>query len=174
VFAAVIVATACWYFGADVAHSILFGAAAAIGFAAVYGSSDHVLESTSWRVGEELSRHGTRSDVALLSGSVRGKFGRVNESVLVRARRIASRRLAPHHVDLSDPADRASIEELIGAGAYKTLTWSTGRRPTTRAIVGCLDALDRLEATPPEPRALRSRRPTTSSDHSPTRRTRGQ
>jgi hypothetical protein len=47
-------------------------------------------------------------------------------------------------LDLDEPADRESIEQLIGSRAYRTLRSNPVRQPTFADVEQCLDALSAL------------------------------
>jgi hypothetical protein len=157
---ALLVAVICWYFGADVWHSILLGAAlTAVGLIGMVGTTAPVLGSTDWRSGGRPNRHGARSDVAELSWSLRGSYGRVDRSAVRRMQQLARQRLALHNLDLLNPDDRHAIEQLIGRGTYAVLVHGALRRPPLlSSFVRCLDALDALDPRRPVKPPLQSRR----------------
>jgi hypothetical protein len=149
--AVLLVAAICWYFGVDVWHSILLGSAlTTVGLIALVGSASPVLASTDWRSGGRPNRHGARSDVAELSWSLRGSYGRVDNRAVRRVQQLARQRLALYQLDLLNPEDRGEIEQLIGHRAYAVLVRGTRRRPPLlRSFVRCLDALDSLDNSRP-------------------------
>jgi hypothetical protein len=150
--AAVLVAALCWYFGADLWHSVLLGGViTTVGSISLAGTPARDPSVTGWRDRPSSSRQGARSEVAELSWSLRTNYaGRVDIRAVLRARQLARRRLAPYQVDLNDPADRPRVEALIGTRAYAVLV-RRERRPTLRSLVHCLDALDALGTTMPTP-----------------------
>lgn len=141
--AAAVTGVVCWYFGTDVWHALMTGAAvAAAGLVWVALPEQPI---TRWRGIQRAPHEGTRQDVLQLSWSVRPRYGRVRDSALRRVQELARSRLALHHLDLLDPRDRPEIERRLGRTAYATLR-STGRRPPFLwSVVRCLDALDRLD-----------------------------
>jgi hypothetical protein len=158
---ALLVAAICWYFGADVWHSILLGGVlTTVGLIALVGAASPDLSDTGWRSGGRPSRHGARSEVADLSRSLRGSYGRVDRRAVWRVRQLARHRLALHQLDLHDPADRRRIEQLIGRRAYAVLARGERRPPLLRSLLHCLDVLDALDHTRPAAPPSRSRRRT--------------
>lgn len=135
-----------WYFGADVWHSILLGSAVAtIAVIGLIGSAVQI-HDTNWRHSRRNNRGGSRNDVAELSWSLRGSWGRVSPQVMWRVTRIARQRLAAHHLDLSNPRDQPKIEQLIGRRSYALLVRPERRPPLLRSLLRCLDELDALAA----------------------------
>ena len=155
---AVLVAVICWYFGADVWHSILLGSVlTTVGLISMVGTADGDLGNTDWRGGARPNRDGARGEVAELSWSLRTNYGRVNHKAVSRVRQLARHRLALHQLDLNDPADRRGVELLIGRSANAVLVRSE-RRPVLRSFLHCLDALDALDGTRPTATPSRRRR----------------
>lgn len=157
---ALLIAGVCWYFGADVWHSFLIGGAVTtlglIGWSANDGQDSR---SAGWHSENRSNSHGARRDVAQLSWSLRGSYGRVGSGAVLQARRLAAQRLARYELDLLDPADRPSIEDMIGRRAYAVLVHGERRPPLLRSFIHCLDALDALDPTQPVgQRAERRRR----------------
>jgi hypothetical protein len=146
----VVVAAVCWYFGADVWHSVLLGGVlTTVGVISLVGIPARDPSVTEWRAAPSHNREGARGEVAELSWSLRTSYGgRVDIRAVSRARQIARRRLALHQLDLNDPADRPGVEALIGSSAYAVLV-RRERRPTLRSLLHCLDALDTLSPTMP-------------------------
>ena len=145
--AALLVAGICWYLGADVWHSILLGAAlTTIGLIATVTVD---FGNTEWRDDGGLKRQGTRREIIDLSWSLRGRYGRVDIRAVSRVRELARRRLALHHLELRDPADRRRIEQLIGHQVYTVLGPGKRRPPLLRSLLYCLDVLDTLDPTRP-------------------------
>ncbi len=104
---------------------------------------------TEWRAVGRSNLAGARSDVAQLSGSLRGRYGRVGHGVVWRLQQIARHRLARYQLDLGDPADGPRIEQLIGRRAYGLIIGGRRRPPLLRSVLHCLDALDALDGTRP-------------------------
>jgi hypothetical protein len=154
---AVFVAAACWYLGVDVWHSVLLGGVlTTVGLLSFVGLPERDIGTTEWRDGPGTNREGARGEVADLSWSLRTSYGRVDIKAVSRVRQLARRRLALHHLDLNDPADRPRVELLIGPSAYGILVRSQ-RRPRLRSLLHCLDALDAMDAPGPTmPTAPRS------------------
>jgi hypothetical protein len=158
---ALLVAVIFWYFGADVWHSILLGGVlTTVGLIALVGAADLDLGYTGWRGGGRPNRDGARSEIADLSRSLRGSYGRVDRRAVWRVRQLAWHRLALRQLDLGDPADRRGIEQLIGRRAYAVLVRGERRPPLLRSLLHCLDALDALEHSRPAAPPSRSRRRT--------------
>lgn len=142
-----------WYFGADVWHAILIGAG--ITLVALLGWLAMAIQvgDSPWSSRGRSNHAGSRSDVSELSWSLRGNSG---TAAVWRLRRIARQRLARHHLDLDNAADRPRIEQLIGRQAYVVL--ARRRQVRLRALLRCLDALSAIDlarATTPAPRAGR-------------------
>jgi hypothetical protein len=143
--AGLVVSAICWFFGADVWHSILFGTVlTAVGLVGLYGLGVEIGTAT-WRAAGS-NRGGARRDVAQLSWSMRGSYGRVDAAAVWRVQRLAKQRLTLHHLDLLDPADRPRIQQLLGRRAYIVITRGERRPVSLRALLHCLDALDVLDA----------------------------
>jgi hypothetical protein len=157
---ALLVAAICWYFGADVWHSILIGTALTLALVIFDGLEGLDLVNTEWRGGVPINQEGARRDIDDLSLSLRGRYGRVNDLGVSRVRRIARQRLALHHLDLSDPADHSRIEQLIGAGTCAILVGADRRRPSLGSLLDCLDVLDALDPRRPSAPRPRPRRKT--------------
>jgi hypothetical protein len=143
---ALVLAIVCWYLGANVWHSILFGGVldtVGVICSAAGGTPD--LGSTAWPTREPSTREGARNDVAELSWSLRGKYGRVGETATLRIQRLAEQRIALHQLRLHDAADRDQIEYLIGRRAYAVLAGRRRRPLTLRSLLNCLDMLNVLD-----------------------------
>jgi hypothetical protein len=171
---ALLLAAICWYFGADVWHSILFGTVlTAVAAIALRGLGSDV-GTVSWRAAGN-NRQGARRDVDQLSWSMRGSYGRVDGVAIWRVQKLAAQRLALHQLSLQDPADRPRIEQLLGRRAYLLLVRGERRPVSLRALLRCLDALDVLDTlalTQPAPTVQSSRRRTlTFTPHRPRRTT---
>jgi hypothetical protein len=140
------VALICWYFGADVWHSLLIGGAVTTLLLSLAIALDAPnFGATDWRGGRGANRRGSRGDVKELSWSLRGSYGQVGGTAVRRARQVARRRLAARGLDLLNPDDRPEIERLIGRRPYVVLVRGDRRPPLLRSFVRCLDALDALE-----------------------------
>jgi hypothetical protein len=149
VIVAVLVAAVCWYFGADLWHSVLLGSVlTTVGLITMVGTPDRAIANTDWRGDAGTNRVGSRGEVAELSWSLRTSYGRVDNKAVSRARQLARRRLALRQLDLNDPADRPAIEALIGRSTYAILV-TRERRPLLRSLLHCLDALDALDTLSP-------------------------
>jgi len=148
--ASVLITAACWYFGANLWHSILFGGVlTTVGFLAFVSTGAETFSNIRWRDQGRNNRHGARNEVSMLSSSLRGSYGRVGAGAQTRVRQLARYRLALHQLDLSAAADREAIEQLIGRGPYRILAGKTRRRPLLRSLLHCLDVLDALDGKPP-------------------------
>lgn len=169
---ALVVSAICWYFGADVWRSILFGIAitsifVAASVAVALGMAPDV-RATTWPGGRRASLRGSRHDVVHLSSSLSASWG-VGHMAESRVRQLVRQRLALHHLDLGSPADRLEIEQLIGRRAYRLLARGQRRRMRLRSFLHCLDVVDGLDP-------IHDRRPTAGIDtalnsSSPPRRT---
>jgi hypothetical protein len=147
---ALLLSAICWYFGADVAHSILIGTAlTTLGVLSRVGTANPGLTDTNWRGGDLPNWEGARGDIAGLSSSLRGSYGRVTDHAMSRVKGIARQRLAQSGLDLLDPADRPRIEQLIGTGAYAILVWRGRNPPRLRQLVHCVDVLEALGPAQP-------------------------
>ena len=156
---ALLLAAICWYFGADVWHSILIGSAlTTLGFIGLIANDNPDFSKTGWQKDGRSNRHGTRMDLAQLSRSLRGSYGRVGSGAVLRAERLARQRLALYQLDLLNPADRPRIEQMIGHHAYAVLVRGERRPPFLRSFIHCLNALDALDPTRPIVLRSRSRR----------------
>ncbi|HWU45989.1 MAG TPA: hypothetical protein VN133_04450 [Humibacter sp.] len=140
----------CWFFGVDVWY--------ATGFALVFVALGIVWASIGgtdvpdWQATTPEHPAGARDDVVRLAWSLRMHKGQVHEPAYKRLRSLAAERLAPHRLEIDDPADRASIESMIGATGYRALHAPGGRLPSLTAVENCLEALDALTGDPPPPR----------------------
>jgi hypothetical protein len=154
-----LVAAICWYFGVDAWHSILIGIAlTTVGLSSLVGSAGLDRSKTDWRGDAKASRDGARSDIAQLSSSLRGSYGRIGGGAVWRVQRLARHSLALHELDLLDPEDRRAIEQLVGRSAYAILVRGERRPPLLRSLLRCLDELDKLNPARPTAPPLRSRR----------------
>jgi hypothetical protein len=146
--AALVVSAICWFFGADVWHSLLFGTVlTAVGLVGLYGLGVEIGTAT-WRAAGS-NREGARRDVDQLSWSMRGSYGRVDTAAIWRVQRLAQQRLTLHHLDLQNPADRPRIQQLLGRRAYVVIARGERRPVSLRALLHCLDTLDALDALDP-------------------------
>jgi hypothetical protein len=153
---ALLIAAVCWYFGADVSHSILIGSAVTtLGLIFSIANDNPDLTDSGWRSDSQTNQQGARREVAHLSQSLRGSHGRVGFGAVTQAQRLARQRLASYQLDLLNPADRSGIEQLIGHHAYAVLVRGERRPPFLRSFIHCLNALDALD--PAKPITLRSR-----------------
>ena len=154
-----LIAAVCWYFGADVSHSILIGSAVTtLGVIFMIANDNPDFGNTGWQSDSRTNRQGARRDVAQLSSSLRGSYGRVGSGAVMQAQRLARQRLALYQLDLLNPADRPRIEQLIGHHAYAVLVRGERRPPFLRSFIHCLNALDALDPTKPIVLRSRSRR----------------
>jgi hypothetical protein len=159
ILSALLITAVCWYFGADVWHSILIGSAVTtLGLIAFIANDNPDFTNARWQNVSRSNRHGARGDVAQLSWSLRGSYGRVGSGAVQRAQRLARQRLAQYQLDLLDPADRSGIEQMIGRHAYAVLVRGERRPPFLRSFIHCLNALDALGARQPVTPSSRSRR----------------
>ncbi len=139
------IAAICWYFGVDAWHSILLGAAITVVMLAIAAGSNAPLAENRSSGHDRKRAGGSRSDVAMLSGSLRVGWGTVGLPAEGRLHKIAVRRLALEGLYLDNPAHREPIERRIGTRAYRSLTRSTGRGMRLRTLIYCLDVLDTLD-----------------------------
>jgi hypothetical protein len=154
-----LISAVCWYFGADVSHSIMIGIAlTTLGLIFLVANDNPDFGRSDWRNDGHTNQQGARRDVAQLSRSLRGTYGRVGRGGVMQAQRLAVQRLAEYQLDLLNSADRPRIELLIGHRAYAVLVRSERRPPFLRSFVSCLNALDALDPTKPEVLPSRSRR----------------
>jgi hypothetical protein len=166
--AALLIAAVCWYFRADVWHSILIGSAlATLGVIGLIANDHPDFSKTGWRSDSRFNQRGARRDVAELSYSLRGSYGRVGSGAVLRAQRLARQRLALYQLDLLDPTDRPRIELMIGHHAYAVLVRGARRPPFLRSFIHCLDALDALDPTRPIAARSKSRRPSPNLPSTP-------
>jgi hypothetical protein len=143
---AVVVGGVGWWAGMDAAHALALAlAVVAIGIVWV-AVPDH--EHTGWRDEPIEQPEGARHDVVRLSWMLRSRGGAVQSAGVRRIRDLAQERLDPYRLHLDSAADRAAIEDLIGAEAYATLHPRSDRLPKLAAVTRCLDRLDRLDRTP--------------------------
>lgn len=156
---ATVVAAICWYFGADLWHSILLGSVlTTVGLVCSTRRSVLNRDDFDWRGSEVRNRDGARNDVDVLSWSLGTHYGRIGDSALRRVQRLAELRLAGVGLDVRDPADRGTIEQLIGRSARVLLTPHGRRPPTLHSLLRCLDALDSINTSRPTAAAPLPRR----------------
>jgi hypothetical protein len=163
--AAIGVAAICWYFGADVWHSLLFGSiltTVGLVFSTRWTLPDR--GATDWRGDAGHVRAGSRNDIAELSWSLETSYGRVSRIALSKVQQLARRRLAMRQLDPREPTHRAQIEQLLGRRAYALLVSRGPRRPYFRSLLHCLDALDAIDPARPtqQPKVASGSRQTTS------------
>jgi hypothetical protein len=139
----VIVGGAIWFFGGSpwwaVALALVAAAVIAL-WRAMPG-----LEEPVWPKREAETGPGARDDVHVLGWAVADLRGHVQQRALDRVRSVARDRLAQRGLDLDAESDRAAIESLIGARAYRTLHSNVSSMPSQSALLACLDALDRVK-----------------------------
>jgi hypothetical protein len=123
--------------------------------------------NTGWQSESRSNRQGARRDIAQLSFSLRGSYGRVGSGSVQRAKRLARERLALYQLDLLNPADRPRIEQMIGHHAYAVLERGERRPPFLRSFIHCLNALDALDPARPMPLPSGSRRRSRNSTRPP-------
>jgi hypothetical protein len=148
-----LIALICWFFGVDAWHAILLACAiTVIGFAGLLVSLSPQTHDLSWRSRKPGGGKGARSEVANLSGALRGRWGVVGRTAERRLWQIARRRLALEGLDLQNPADHAAIEARVGRPVYRTLMRTGKGSLRMRTLSHCLDTLDALNPTfYPEP-----------------------
>lgn len=129
----------------DPVHAFLLVAVGVV-VVVVWRRSGHGSEEP-WPEPAEEARAGARHDVSELGWATFTRSGEVSERVLRRVRALAAARLAPHGIDLADPARRADVERLLGADVAAGL--ASRRGPSARTLERWLDAIERLG--PPEP-----------------------
>ena len=158
-FTALLISTICWYFGADVWHSILIGSAlTTLGMIGLIANDNPAIRNTAWQSDSRSNRQGARRDVAQLSWSLRGSYGRVGSGAVLKAQLLARQRLALYQLDVLNPADRQRVEQIIGHHACAVLVRGERRPPFLRSFIRCLDALDAIDPTRPAALQSRSRR----------------
>ena len=154
--AGLLVAGVCWYFGADVSHTILIGSAiTTLGLIFLNANDIPEVGNTDWQTDSGTNLQGARRDIARLSQSLRGTHRRVGWEAVKQVQQVARHRLMLYQLDLLNPADRAGIEQLIGHHAYAILVRGERRPPFLRSFIHCLNAVDALD--PAKPITLRSR-----------------
>ncbi len=141
---AVAAAAICWYFGVDVWHSILLGCAITVLILAVAVASSAPIPEDRTPDHVRKRADGSRSDVAILSGSLRVGWGTVGLTAERRLHKIAVRRLALEGLYLDNPEHRDLIERRIGTRVYRTLTRTNRRGMRRKTLVHCLAVLDAL------------------------------
>lgn len=153
------VAVICWYFGVNVLHALMLGAAiTVIGFACLIVSVTPQTRDLRWRGRRPPPNKGSRSDVANLSGSLKGSWGLVGRTAERRLWQLTRRRLALEGLDLQNPGHREAIEARLGRPMYRTLMRAGKGGLRMRMLSHCLDTLDALNATYyPEPRVSQHR-----------------
>lgn len=143
---AVVAGGVTWYVGVDGWHASVIGAAVlAVG---LIWMAVPERPSGAWPLESRAKDDGNRNDVNRLSWSLRTRRRRVRPEAVRRVRKLAAQRLDAirdaEPLDLDDPADRASVEQLIGSRAYRTLRSNPVRQPTFADVEQCLDALSAL------------------------------
>lgn len=141
---AALIAAICWYFGVDVWHSILLGCAITVLILAVAMASSAPVPDERTPDHGRRRADGSRSDVAILSRSLRVGWGTVGLTAERRLHRIAVHRLALEGLYLDNPEHRELIERRVGTRVYRTLTRTNRRGMRRRTLVHCLGALDAL------------------------------
>jgi hypothetical protein len=161
-----VAAVIAWYFGVNVWHAILLGAAATVISLAAQGvSAETEARALDWGTEARSNRSGARDDVRNLSRSLRAGWGYVGRTAEIQLRQTARRRLLLEGLDLRRPDHRALIERRIGAPAYEILTREKLRGLRLKNLTACLDRLDALEpgyypAPPPARRRTLNLNPT--------------
>lgn len=142
VVAALLVGTACWYFGMDVPHSVTVTVALlAVGAAWIAADGE---DAPGWESASSAPGEGVRQDVSRLAWSLRAHRTGIPSAGLRRVHLLAAARLAPRGLDVDSSDDRAAIERMLGRSAYSVLH-PGDRRIRLGAVIACLDALDRID-----------------------------
>jgi hypothetical protein len=141
--AAAVTAAVLWITGADLAHTLTIALGAASAGLVWVALPEH--DPGEWPDEAGSTKDGARREVVRLSWSLRPRRGRVQPPAVARVRDLARHRLALRGLDLDDPAQQGEIERLLGGSAHRVLQPSARRLPRRRALVECLDALDRLD-----------------------------
>lgn len=143
VITAVLAVVVAWYLGMDIWHALTVGAGlGALGLCWITLPGRR--RKTEWPLETGRVAEGARREVSQLSWSL-PHHGRAQHTGLRRVQDLARRRLALHGLELDAPADGPGIRKLIGSSAYSTLRPTARKLPTVRAVVHCLDMLDRLD-----------------------------
>lgn len=118
-----------------------------------------------WPAEDDGTAEGSRRELTALTWTFTARDGRVSEAAVRRLREDAVRRLARRGVVLPDgrltggPAgqdetvqeQRAQARELLGERAWRTLTSPGGWLPSIADIAHCVDVVERLGDTTPNP-----------------------
>ncbi len=145
---AAVVAVICWYFGVNVLHALLLGVAiTVIAFVCLVVTLTPQARDIAWRARKQAGGKGSRTDVANLSGALKGGWGQVGRTAERRLWQLARRRLALEGLDLQSAEHRTAIEARIGRTAYRTLKRTGKGGVRLRTLVHCLDTLDALNPT---------------------------
>jgi hypothetical protein len=143
---AVLAGAVSWYVGVDGWHAAVI-AAAVLAVGLIWSALPERPPSV-WPLESRRQDDGNRNDVNRLSWSLRTRKRRVRPEAVRRIRKLAAQRLQAmgdtRQLDLDEPADRESIERLIGSRAYRTLRSNPVRQPTFADVEQCLDALSAL------------------------------
>jgi hypothetical protein len=145
---AILAGAVVWFFGLGVpAAIVVILVIGAVG--AVLRLITGALPNRDWPPPPPLKMDGARREGSELSWALRTRTGIVDDRIVFRVRSIATRRLAPRHLDLDNPAHRAPIQRLIGPQVYELLTHAGERRVRLATILVALDVLDSLDASNP-------------------------
>lgn len=87
------------------------------------------------------------TEVSRMAWSLNPSTGTAGEMIARRVRSILAHRLQRRGLDVTDPAQRAAIDALLGAGVWERLV---GHGTTRVDIEKALDAIDRLSPSEPQ------------------------
>lgn len=165
--AATVVAAGAWLLGVDVVHALVIGLCVAV--VVIVAQTVETAPDPGWEPEPPPARHGSRSELMALSWTMVGRDGRAGERLLRRVRSVGAGRLARLGLDVREPADDATIRELLGARAWGVLTGEGHRTPSLADVEHAVTRLERLETPEAVPSAGSTPAPTT---HRPSRRIR--
>lgn len=131
----------------DPVHALLLPAGTLVAWHA-WRAHDEPAPS-GWPPPPTARRHGARLDVTDLGWAALTRDGRVSARVTRRVTALAAHRLAPHGIDLADPAHHHAAAALLGHDVVDQIR--SRRAPTPRALHHWLDALDRIPPAPTRP-----------------------
>lgn len=91
-----------------------------------------------------MRSHVSRSDVSRLTWAMAGRSRYSTQTMVVRLRATATRRLAALGIDLDDPDQADAARNALGEHAYRVVMEDGSRRVRRSDVVECVAALERL------------------------------
>ena len=140
---AVLVTSAAWLIGFDLAHAVLLGGTGVILFELQQLPDGDPVVGWPVRHDDNVTQ-GVRREVARLSWGMQGIEARVDHRSVLRLHESARRRLAASGIELDEPADADRARERLGALPFQVLTSDRNFRPSFDQFARTITAVESL------------------------------